>query len=375
MDLIKFQADIFPMLRYPKRELTPFSPAWFPNQLARKINDFGFDLVHLHWVCGGMLPLKHVARIKAPVVWTFHDSWPFTGGCHLPGACMRYQSNCGRCPVLGSHNERDLSAKVLARKKKFWAGKDMALVAPSRWLANAAESSSLFHGQSVRVIAHGLDLERFKPIDKSLAKSVLKFNEKKTYILFGAHHVARDPNKGGDLFIEAMKELASQQCWDSVEIVVFGTTHLEGFDLLGFKVHFMGTLQDELSMVLLYNACDVMVVPSLSESFGLTAAESMACGIPVVAFGATGLLDIVDHQVNGYCAQPYEAADLAAGIRWVLDDSERYTGLCHQARQKAINRFDQKEMTQKYMSLYQSVIGKKENGTVGVGEGGCALDG
>ena len=91
------------------------------------------------------------------------------------------------------------------------------------------------------------------------------------------------------------------------------------------------------------------------EAFGKTLAESMACGTPVVAFGATGLLDIVDHRVNGYLAKPFDTNDLAQGIDWVLN-AENYSELCKNARDKTLKEFDNKIVAKKYIDLYEKIL-------------------
>ena len=108
-------------------------------------------------------------------------------------------------------------------------------------------------------------------------------------------------------------------------------------------------------MSLLYSACDVMVVPSYQESFGQTAIESMACGTPVVAFGATGLLDIIDHRVNGFLAKPYDSESLADGISWILENVD-YNTLSENARNKVVNTFDIKNIAEKYISIYNDIF-------------------
>ena len=102
-----------------------------------------------------------------------------------------------------------------------------------------------------------------------------------------------------------------------------------------------------------------MIVPSLQESFGQTASEALACGTPVVAFGATGLKDIVDHQHNGYLAQPYCPDDLAQGISWILGNSDRHQQLIYNARQKALISYSLEIQAQRYVSLYEKILDKK----------------
>jgi glycosyltransferase involved in cell wall biosynthesis len=81
----------------------------------------------------------------------------------------------------------------------------------------------------------------------------------------------------------------------------------------------------------------------------------LACGTPVVAFGATGLLDIVDHKVNGYLAEPFETEDLANGINFILN-ATNYKKLCDNARNKAVKEFDSSIVAKKYLELYSNIL-------------------
>jgi len=142
---------------------------------------------------------------------------------------------------------------------------------------------------------------------------------------------------------------------DDYELVVFGSSEPKTSQGFKQKTHYLGHLHDDVSLRVLYSAVDVMVVPSLQEAFGQTASESISCGTPVVAFGATGLLDIVEHQQNGYLAKPFDTADLAKGIEWVLK-APNYDQLCQNARDKVLCKFDSKIVSRKYISLYNQVL-------------------
>ena len=117
----------------------------------------------------------------------------------------------------------------------------------------------------------------------------------------------------------------------------------------------MGHFHDNVSLRLFYSAVDLLVVPSRKEAFGQTASESMACGTPVVAFGATGLLDIVDHKVNGYLAKPFESEDLANGIEYIVN-APNYNELCNNARDKVVQEFDSALVAKKYEELYNNIL-------------------
>ena len=65
------------------------------SKVIDKINLIKPDIVHLHWINGGMIKIEDLKKINSPVVWSLQDTWPLTGGCHFSNNCDRYQKNCG----------------------------------------------------------------------------------------------------------------------------------------------------------------------------------------------------------------------------------------------------------------------------------------
>ena len=114
-------------------------------------------------------------------------------------------------------------------------------------------------------------------------------------------------------------------------------------------------MSDNVSLVTLYCAGDLTIVPSLREAFGQVASESLSCGTPVAAFATQGLLDVIDHKINGYLAQPFDTSDLANGIDWVLN-AENYAELCKNAREKVVREFDYEVVAKKYIDLYEEIL-------------------
>jgi hypothetical protein len=103
------------------------------------------DIIHLHWINFGFLSLKSLNKLFAlnkPIVWTLHDMWAFTGGCHYSGECDRYTQSCGHCPQLKSQQDWDISRWVWWRKAKAWKNLNLTIVTPSQWLADCARNSS-----------------------------------------------------------------------------------------------------------------------------------------------------------------------------------------------------------------------------------------
>jgi glycosyltransferase involved in cell wall biosynthesis len=282
--------------------------------------------------------------------------WGFTGGCHVTGECDRYTASCGSCPQLNSNKDRDLSRWVWERKVKAWKDLNLTLVSPSSWLADCASASSIFRNTRIEVIPHGLDTQKFRPVNQRLAREILNLPQDKKLILFGALEATSDRNKGFHLLLPALQELSKSGYSHDWEVVIFGASQPETPPNLGFKTHYLGHLYDDISLISVYSAADVMLVPSLQESFGQTASESLACGTPVVAFNSTGLKDIVEHQQSGYLAKPYEVEDFAKGITWVLENSERLEKLSFYAREKAEREFSLELQARRYSSLFHEIV-------------------
>lgn len=341
---------------YRQRQDALFSPAVLPDRLGSRIAALDADIVHLHWVAFGFLGVESLKGFQKPLVWTLHDMWPFTGGCHIDNDCGRYRDSCGLCPILSSSKERDLSRWVWRRKHRAWQGLNLIVVTPSRWLADCARGSSLFKDLPIEVIPLGVDITRFRPADQHLARELFSLPHDKKLILWGTTGRISNQLKGFQFLEAGLHELAKMGQAASVELVVFGASEPLDPPALPVKTHFLGHLHDDVSLALLYAAGDVLVVPSPRENFPQVAVEAMACGLPVVAFGTTGLLDIVDHQHNGYLAEPFSPESLARGIAWTLEDPGPRQDLSRRAKQKAEHEFALPVMAQRYADLYTEIL-------------------
>ena len=353
-------ADHLPLAPYRNSGTAHFSTQWIPEGIAHQVHRRAPGVVHLHWVCDGYVQIESMPRLGRPTVWTLHDMWAFTGGCHYSEGCERYRAACGRCPQLPSERAHDVSRWVWWRKAKAWRQWPLTVVSPSHWLAERARHSSLFGAVPIRVIPHGLDLTLFRPVERNLARELLRIpQDGRRLVLFGALSAARDPRKGFDLLQRALGRLNGSEWKDRLRLATFGADPSEIDGELGLPCTHFGVLRDDLSLVLAYSAADAMVVPSREEAFGQTAAEALACGAPVVCFDSSGLREVVDHRVNGYRAECYDVDDLARGITWVLERDTRERVLSEQAREKAQAVFSVEAEARAHERLYREMLDPK----------------
>lgn len=343
--------DRIPMLRYPKRLPVTFTPAAWINPLRVPLRRFRPRLVHLHWLASSLLRIEDLKRLDVPVVWTLHDTWAFTGGCHYTGDCVRFQAECGQCSQLGSTRDDDLSSRVWHRKQETYADLNLTVVAPSRWLADLARQSSLFAKRRIEVIPNGLDTDVYRPLERSAAKAFLGIDPKEPVLLFGAQWLT-DRRKGGDLLAEALGRL-NFPC----TLLTFGKGQLSFDGNPNLKVRTLGTLEDDVSLAVMYSAADVFICPSREDNLPNTVAEALACGTPCVAFDVNGLPDMITHKVNGWLAKPFDPADLAAGIDWLAHNVDS-DGLRNAARRKALEEYSLEVMSARYSALYTELMGE-----------------
>jgi len=348
--------DKFPLRFYKNYRHRPFSPAIFPEQLAGQIKAIDPDIVHLFWVTAGFLKPETLAKLNKPIVWTLHDMWAFTGGCHYDEECGRYQQNCGMCPLLGSEKAEDLSRRLWQRKLEAWKHVPITVVATSKWLANCAQASSLFSHQRIEVLPNGLDMDKYKPIDKAAARQAFNLPQDKKLILVSAFGVVDDPRKGLHFLMPALEQLSQDARGKNVELVVLGAGSSAKPANLNMHIHYINRLHDEISQVLLYSAVDVLVAPSMQENLANTVVEAMACGAPVVAFDIGGMPDMITHQKSGYLAKPFEVGDLANGISFVLNNDVLYPQLSQTARESAVNQYAVSKVAASYQNLYQDIL-------------------
>ena len=317
------------------------------------------DILHLHWTNSGFLSitdLKELVDTGKPIVWTLHDMWTFTGGCHYSGACNHFINRCGDCYFLHDEEPNDLSYQGWLRKAAMYANaQNITFVACSSWLAGVARNSSLLKNFPVTSIPNPIDTDIFAPVDQLEAREKWRINPFAKVILFGAANI-NDRRKGISYLVEALNAF-TDHCPDRglIEVVIFGKNNHFDVEQLPFRVTQLSTItsQDELAEV--YGLADVFVLPSVEDNLPNTVMESLSCGTPVVAFNTGGIPEMVEHLKNGYLAEYQSAKDLAKGIFEVLYIADAKE-MAFNARDKVLTDFNNEKVARQYMEIYSSII-------------------
>lgn len=334
------------------------SPAILPSAWPKRLNNSDADVVHLHWVNSEMLSISNIGQFRKPLVWTLHDMWAFCGAEHYTED-FRWRDGYIKANRPSHESGFDLNRWVWQRKRKHWQ-RPMHIVTPSKWLADCVRESKLMHDWPVDVIPNTIDTDNWQPIDKTLARQILQLPTDVPLLLFAAIGGIQDERKGFDLLYNAMRLLDGQI--PELEMIILGQYAPRKPKDYGLPVHYTGHIYDDVSLRLVYSAADALVIPSRQDNLPNTGIEALSCRTPVVAFDTCGLPDIVQHKKTGYLAKAFDIADLANGIRWVLQvqSESRVFGnisrISGNARQDAILRFSNHVVAEEYLRVYRRVV-------------------
>jgi glycosyltransferase involved in cell wall biosynthesis len=303
------------------RSKTIFSSPWASGLLVGDNPAVAASRVlHLHWVNHflDIHSLRELAALGRPIVWTLHDEWLFTAGCHYTTGCEQWRDRCTACPQL-LHDPYGLVPQWFDEKQRLFNELDLTVVTPSAWLGQRARESTLLAGKRVEVIRNAFDDAVFAPL-AALRRVQLRrergFEEGTIVVGFGAQTL-KDLRKGFGLLLHALDSLAGSAPDARIGLLVFGSRSEELDALAGrMTIAYAGELDDERAIADVLGTADVFVVPSLEENYPNVIIESLLCGTPVIAYGCGGVAEQIDDGVHGLVVQPVgDVEALAAALR------------------------------------------------------------
>ncbi len=312
--------------------------------------------VNLH---GGYFDLRRLPALagRVPVVAKLADSWLFTGHCAVPRGCDRWQHGCGECPDLLTPPAvaRDRTAGNWRRKRRLMARSRLTVTAPSRWMIERAQRSLLAPAiDEAHVVPNGVDFDVFAPGSSAPGREQLGIDADARVLVFVAHGGLSNPYKDGALLLEAAQRVADRHGATEL-IVVGGERRVEA-------VHGALTLREipyvrgAQRLADVYRAADLYVHAAYEETFCITAAEALACGIPVVAAAGGGLPEVVRHGETGLVSEPGMLDPFVAGIERLLADGDERRRMGAAASVYARQRFDAERMVDSYLDICSRAV-------------------
>ena len=283
----------------------------------------------------------------AKIVYVMLDVSVLTGGCHVSCGCLGYRDACEHCPALTDSRYIDEVHRQYLSKKAAYQKMDMAVCCSFGLTGRMLDMSSLC-SKKERIYFYSFAPQHiFSDKDRQYAKHIWRIPAEKKVIFAGADNV-KDPRKGRDVLVEALKILhrSSSINKDNVLVVLAGNHNRMDRETqqIPFNVQFVDYVRDMRLLSLLYQASDVFVMSSREEGGPMMLSEVMMCGTPVVGT-MTGYLetdDIVTDGLNGYRVPIDDPIAMSNAIEKVLSLSdEDYQTMSRQAKYTAINKMSE----------------------------------
>lgn len=327
-------------------------------ELGRILTQLKPDLINLHNLhgsepAGGGFSLVEICARHAPVVWTLHDMWSFTGRCAYNQECQLFIQGCdARCPtpdVYPSLAPNRIAPAWERRRRFFDSRPDICAVAPSAWLAHQAKTG--FWKQSrVEVIPNGLPVDVYQPFDQQASRFLLGLPERGTLLLAAAADLG-EPRKGLDLLMFALRQVARSD----LTLVLMGKP-VSFPERQGFSVVDLGYLTEENRKAAAYSAADLFVHPAREDNLPNTVVEALACGTPVVAFPVGGLTELVRPGVSGHLAAEVSSPALARAMDSALDEIQAGKLLRSNCRRIAVQEYADTLQADRYLALFDEMV-------------------
>lgn len=306
-----------------KKKFTDYSFPFFGIKLSKISYIKEADVIHLHWINNSFINISDLQALidsGKKVVWTLHDMWAFTGGCHYANNCTLYKSTCTKCPQL-KYTTPDFSKKQQAYKKTINL-KHITFITPSKWLKDIGTTSSLLKNSLIHDVPNCIDTTKYHKISREVALNNLglKINKSEKILLYVAMS-ADDPRKGYSELTKALEHWLKISS-EKINLVILGriSQPIE-LNTSRITIHTLGRLFDNNKIISAYSCADVFLMPSNQDNLPNTIMESLACGTPIVAFPVGGIPEMIIHGKTGYIGNPKDTVSFAEGIEWLLKNS------------------------------------------------------
>lgn len=323
------------------------------KELIKKIEQIKPDIIHLHNLHGYYINIEVLfnclSKLDTPIVWTFHDCWPFTGHCaHFDYiGCDKWKTGCYKCPLKKSYPASfviDRSKKNYEDKKRlFNSVRNLTLVPVSNWLGNFFKDSFL-HKHKVKLIHNGINTSIFQP--RKIDTQYKGYNFEGKFVLLGVA-TSWGKSKGLYDFIEMSTKLSLD-----FQIVLVGLTPDQIKELPDNIIGITRTESvDELAE--LYSVADIFLNPTYNDTFPTTNLEALACGTPVITYNTGGSPEAVDTDTGIVVEKGNVLQMISAILEIKQKGKQHYFDAC---RNRALQLYRKEDRYRDYLHLYDELL-------------------
>jgi glycosyltransferase involved in cell wall biosynthesis len=327
------------------------------------------DIIDLRNLFGGYFNLWGLPElsVRKPIVWRLPDLWALTGHCAYPYDCRRWITGCHHCPLFSEEGRlivepratiKDGTRRVWRAKKSIYRKSQLHIIITTNWMREQVDQSILSNALSVTVISNGVDLDIYRPRSKEEARKSLDLPQDEVILLWGADSKG-NYRKGYHLAVAALDRMQKSGLSTPMLLTMGGSNGWDQIEPLE-KIRNLGYIRDPSQQALAYAAADAFLCTTLADAQPQTALESLACGTPIIAFDVGPMRDLAIDGKTGFLSKNATAEDLVDAINIFLSAEDLYPELRQNCRNEAVGKYDLTKQTDRYIKLYQSILGERE---------------
>jgi len=325
---------------------------------------FAPDIINLHNTHGAYFATPLIEKLSriAPIAWTLHDMWGFTGNAShtFNNDSWKYLKNDRELTKIPPSIGINTGAYLLRQKKRVYTQSALTIITPSLWLKRLAEQSPVFEHTKIFQVYNGVDTGIFKPKEKRAIKEKLNLNQTEKTIMFSSHFLTKNnPWKGGHDLIEILRKINSATK-EKINFLILGEGAIEELNSFSnFNLHYKGYLKNEDEVSDCLNASDLFIYPTRADNLPNTLIESIACGTPCITFDIGGNKEIVRPNYNGIIVDPFDLDTFAQNTISLLQNPRQIDEFSLNCIAMAREKFTLQSMTSGYYTLFEEIISNK----------------
>lgn len=311
------------------------------------------DIVHYHLIFNDMFSIIDFPELcrRKNTVWTIHDPWFTTGNCVHPLTCMQWKNGCKECQLSGGERANEL----WRLKQEIYKKLDLDIVVTSKFSLNYFKQSPLTeHFSRIHYIPFGVKMEEYNNISKEEAKSYFNIPKNNFTLAF------RNSNsqlKGVKYILRMLESFPNRE---NISLLTLDNGELPA--KIKEQYHTVELKQQTSSEIVqkFYSACDVFLMPSIAESFGLMAIETMASNRPIIVFDNTTLSEITFAPQYGIAVPFGDHETMRDSVLRLMNNPIEGITRGNLGRKLAEEYYSYKDYINKHIELYYEIYNKEQ---------------
>lgn len=324
------------------------------KRLKRIVESYKPDLIQLYNIHGNYINsfsfLNYLKKKEIPVVYSMVDEYPYMGRCPYPVDCVKFMTECHRCPRIKEYPSSwtiDTTRYLFNKKRKIYDGFKRIVFTGPPYVCQRAGRSTLLKGKQVLELDEPFDFEEhYYPRDNEILRKQLGIDAGDRVIVCAS---GTSPRKMGKAFLDIARKLKTE---NGLRFIFIGYDRNDW--VFPENVIVKGFISDQQDLASYLSLADAYVCTSVGDTTPSICLGALGCGTPLIGFNYGGVVDCAPNEFGTYVP----IGDLDAMANEVRNCRKKTQTDIESIRAYAVGRFSPEEIYQKQVEMYKLMISK-----------------